>query len=752
MSKVLECRADFFKSPRYQSARAAHLVEMHGREFGTTLVDVYVEGIKGAQVINMSFGDPSRYPDMGPYEGVHRFLRRYLNFHDNPLAVASYAILGDKEFKTRVRQGGADEKGGDIVVPDNVAVYPTSGVAGALRMIIPALILPPGEDGVRDNVIVPQWTYLSHSAEAAFALADIRSCRLTRDGQVDLDDMMAKVDMNTQMIILATVGNPLATAMPPALFDEMVRRTYDKMQEVGHPITIVADTIYEHFRRRRDERIDAIQRVLKLGLEVPIIETSSFSKMFAIPGYRLGFYRAYWKDGGNYPEARDDFFNSLSTVYGTSLCPVPLILQKAVGHLYASIRNHLPVEEELAPVAAVLASLRDLYVQKGGGDTHTMMPEEVPEEIVRRLGLDPEVWFTNSAIAKRTRKLANPELGKYNVDIDSSKVEEIGDILANAGFIEKKEISVSRAKMLDILIASILKFGRIEHHLVAGVIDAEHMYNIKHTDIQRRGIVDCQMKRMLSARLMSPDQAIGEVSALQQEFAIMANGKLEREDETVNLTFYRLKPSVSVPRIPRTSEGKLILEGISETGDARWKDIAQACGLPFEDDLYNGHKKGKRTQFEERTDHFLKGLDEMAQEGLGVYLHPAYYDKAGGALVPERLNAFYILFGFEKLRGNECQAAELVRKCDDLGEPLLKFTPGEIFLSPQDAAEAGDSGLMSEPPMGGAEGPAMKAQKDSFIRAVSLDRVENINEVLRIIRRVATDLAGREKFPYHPGE
>ncbi len=724
------CEPEVFKSERMQGPRGKHLADMRRREFGKTPVDDRINDIRKVsvnpvRVLDMCFGDPSRYPDMGPYDGVHRFLRRYLNFHDNPRACASYDIWGDSEFTGQMRRGSANIEEGDLEVPKHVVVYPTAGVAGALRMILPAIILPPGEDGVRDNVIVPKWTYLSHSAEAAFALGEVRSCGLDRKGQVDLENLFKIMDGNTQAVILATVGNPLGTAMSPELFDEMVLRVHSKMLEFNHPIIVIADTIYEHFRRRREERIDAVQRVLRLGLEVPIIETSSFSKMFAMPGYRLGFYRALWRMGGDFPDEREDFFTSLNTVYGTTLCPVPNIIQKAVGSLYAAIQSKLPVEEELAPVAAVLVSLKDLRDNRGGGDTHTMMPEEVPEEIMRRMGMDPEVWFTTSAIAKRTRKLANPELGKYNVDIDTSKVEEIGEVLLRAGFIEKRELEVPRLKMMDILTSAVLKYGRVEERLLAGLERVLGDNNLRLNDRQKQAVLDSQMQQLLDSSLRKVDVVRGEVSDAQSEFPIIAHGRTETDEETVKLTFYRLADSARVPNVPRTPDNKLILEGISQK-DYSWVQLAKACCLPTEDALYEQMKKGKRANFELRTDYFLRGLDQMGKEGLGVYLHPSYYDDEGN-LAPERLNSFYVLFGFQKLKGGSCQSADLVSKCDELGKPLLKFTPGEVFLPADD------------------RGP-----EDSYIRAVTLDSTDKIDEVLGLIRHIATYLAAGEIMPYQP--
>ncbi len=721
------CQADIFKSERMK-IRGRHLAEMRRRQFGKTPVNDRINDAlkedRRLEVMEMCFGDPSRYPDMGPYDGIHRFLRRYLNFHENPESCASYQIWGDPQFVAQIRRGSAYLDDPIIPVPDHVAIYPTAGVAGALRMICPAILLPPDPGGPRDNVIVPKWTYLSHSAEAAFSLADVRSCQLTQSGQVNLEHMLRLVDENTRAVILATVGNPLATAMSPGLFDEMICGLHELMVKKNHPIVVIADVIYEHFRRNREERIDAIQRVLRLGREVPTIETSSFSKMFGMAGYRLGFYRALWNEGGMFRDAREDFFVALNTVYGTSLCPVPTIIQKATGSLYVAINSRQPVEEELAPVVAVLTAVRDLTEKKGGGDTHTMMPEEVPEEMVRRLGMDPKVWFTSSAVAKRARKLANPELGKYNVDVDTNKVEEITEKLIRAGFIEKHELEVTREKMMDILTSAILKYGRVEHKLIYALERSLPELGINYPRDKVEAIVGKQMREVLESPLFQIDVIKGQVSDAQMHFGIETH--YPGGERTVKLVFYRLSESVTVPNVERTGEGKLILEGIA--GNHAWVQVAKKCSLPTEDALYEEHKKSRRRTYVERTDAFVREIDDMAREGLGVYLHPIVYDlEQEGALVPERLNSFYVLFGFEKLRDNPCQAAELVSLCKELGLPLLMFTPGEVFLP------AGD-----------------REPGESYIRAVTLDSQEKMDEVLWVIRQVATYLAKGEFIPYQP--
>ncbi|MFH0737977.1 MAG: pyridoxal phosphate-dependent aminotransferase [Candidatus Micrarchaeota archaeon] len=747
MNKPIE--QEVFKAAPYNTQRGRDLALARMRQFAKSPVDGLIDQTIAVapykEVIRMCYGDPSRYPDMGPYEGVHRILRRQVNFYQNSRICASYHLAGDEQFITQIRRTSAyEDEDGLIKVPDSAVVCPTSGVAGALRMIFPAILLPPEDGKARHNVVIPKLTYLSHSAEVALAHGEIKSCDLTADGQIDVDDMFRKVDCNTRAIIFATVGNPLSTAMPPELFDKIIARVEEKMTEYGHPIIVIADTIYEQFRRNREEKINPIQRLLWMDkkrkkdlegdptlnlpndVEVPIIDTSSFSKMFGLAGYRVGFYLAYWKENGRFRDERYDFFEALSIVYGPSLDPVPVILQKAIGTLYVAINAREPVAEELAPVAALLTAVKDLTANQGGGDTHTMMPEEVPEEIVRCLGFNPHFWFTSSAVAKRTRKLATGELGKFSVDITSERIETMADKLVKAGYLERSTLSVSRKHMLDILTSAVLKYGNIEHKLIAGLRSGLDIVGkgdlLSESDID--SIVKAQMENLIISCVPGMGQASDDMRQLDVDFGLKDG---DSASDNIEMVFYRLTGK-KVPDVELRDDETLNLETISE--DHAWQQVAKHCGLPREDQLYEEHKRARRQTTYERTDRLLSAIDEMNREGLGVYLHPAYYDKDGN-LVPERVNSFYVLFGFERFKGSQnMQAYELVDACKFLGLPLPHFTPGEVFSASEEA-----------------DNPEEIYKDDSFIRAVTLLPEESMDRVLAIIRKVATYKARGDFIP-----
>jgi aspartate/methionine/tyrosine aminotransferase len=701
-----------FRTKRYRR-RAEHIAEMHFRQFATTPVNHEIARIQEVKmnypVQEVWFGDPARFEGLEAYEGVERFFRRYINFHSSR-DYSHYMIRGCPELMEQLRPGTSKP---DEELPKaykHLKIYITSGVAGALRIISPAILLPP--DGInRDNVICPKWTYLSHSAEAALALAEIKSCNIRKDGQVDLQHMEKLIDPDTRAIILATVGNPLSIAMKHESFESMLRLVRRKMEEFGHPITVVADVIYEHFRRPvNGERLDAIKKAISMGIDVPIMEVTSFSKMMAMAGQRIGSARYLYDPDGDFRDHVEDVVTALEAVYGTTLCPVPSLIQKSLAKLYSYISAGRPVEEELAPVAAVLFSLKQLTEMKGGGDTHTMMPDEVPAEIVSKLGLDPEIWFTTSAVAKRTRKLAKVELAKYDVDMDTSRVMSMGEKLSEAGLIEVKRVEVERERMIDIVISSVLKHGNIEHKVLAGLQKGLEKVGVSIGEGQQKIVVNEIVAELSGTTLKRMEEGAYEYEELKDDFQVTGNA----DSRKVVLEFYRLRDPVNIPDI-EIEDGQLDLYEISEY--AEWVEISNLLGLPTEDKNYVRFKEERRKEIWERVGYFVNRIEEMRQAGLDVYMHESYYDEEGN-LVPERIDGFYVLIGFDKLRDHECQAADLVGICVRHKLDILGTTPGELFL-PDDTRGKGDS----------------------YLRIVALHPRDKMEEVLDVIEDLAVILA-----------
>jgi hypothetical protein len=661
-------RHDIMENPKkglsvFQEERnrlgAAHIGRMAEAVFNRTDVNDVIDHVNRGRLDNYPMiegrlGDPPQY-NLGPYEGYHRHLQRYVNF--NPAkAYDGYLLQGDESLKERFRQGHRID-GKQPHVPPHIEVFITNGVAGGLRLISEALLCPPNVNGLSsssleriesmlrsdtvgpnelremadfiaagraklapDNMVMPLWTYVSHLAETFRSHGDVKLCKLKSDGQVDTEHLFGIIDRNTRAVLFATVGNPLSVAMEPAVFDDILRIVQQKMCEFEHPIVVIADIIYEHFRRDKSKRIDPIQRALHLDCGVPVVETSSMSKMMAIPGQRVGYLRIHW-DPAVFPCARRDLMTKMDLLYWPTLGPVNTLAQRALGSLYSDINAAKPVEEELAPFVAILSSLKDLTDQKGKGDKHLLFSQAEIDSRLKEIGI-PDDSYSSSKLSSRTRKLANRELLRYGVDITSDRVIEICGVLSQHGYIEA----------------------------------------VKHG----------------------------------------------------STIFYKLV--ADIPDVKRDQDGKLMLYGIA--GDKAWADIGKECGIQTEDVRFQAHKEFMRNTVFERVDYFSSKLDEMRKEGLGIYLHPAYYD-ANETLVPDRFNAFYVLWGLDKFRAyspRESQAARVASMCVQKKLKMIVGVPAEKFVT-------------------------IDARNDStsYIRTVALMGRDDMDEMLEIIRVLATE-------------
>ncbi|MBU0527925.1 aminotransferase class I/II-fold pyridoxal phosphate-dependent enzyme [Candidatus Micrarchaeota archaeon] len=460
-----------FHAGRYKD-RGEDAAQMSITNIGGTDVDKVIAPYKGdssRRILYGNWGDPVRY-GLGPYEGFFRHKGRIFSLEKDPTTFTSYCLSGDTDLKEILAAGWRGSPNPFAV--DKVQVYITPGVAGALKLICQSFLLPPSQPNlspaldllrsslegisngpsdsslvmpallsiqkivqteydrcsVRDNVVVPLWTYVSHMASVYGAQGRVNVCDIQEDGQVDLDSFEKSIDRNTRAVIFATVGNPLPVAMHPEKFDEILRIVDRKMNQYGHPILVVADTIYEHFRNQKMNRIDPIQRAMVLqrreDVFVPIIDMCSFSKMLAMPGQRVGYARIRWEDR-LFPEERHDFFLLMNAIEGIALGTVPMDTQRALAKLYTSINLHSPVEEELAPIATVLKVLQDL---PSSSHEHT------------------DGYYSVKRVTKMVEDLAVNTLSAYKFAVTRGNIQEIAERLEKAGIIDMRYIEDSSGK------------------------------------------------------------------------------------------------------------------------------------------------------------------------------------------------------------------------------------------------------------------------------------------------------------------
>jgi aspartate/methionine/tyrosine aminotransferase len=159
-------------------------------------------------------------------------------------------------------------------------VIVTSAGMSALMLATQA-ILGPGDNGI---VISPIWP----NAAAAMQIvgADVREVALdpTPSGwQLDLGRLEAACDANTRAIYIATPGNPtgwLANEGEIAAIMELARR---------RGIWVIADEVYNRFVYEPAGVTSAPSFIAAASPDDPLIVVHSFSKAWAMTGWRMGW-------------------------------------------------------------------------------------------------------------------------------------------------------------------------------------------------------------------------------------------------------------------------------------------------------------------------------------------------------------------------------------------------------------------------------------------------------------------------------
>ena len=159
-------------------------------------------------------------------------------------------------------------------------VFVTSSGMSALMLATQA-ILGPGDNGI---VVSPIWP----NAAAAFQIvgAEVREVALdpTPAGwKLDLERLEAACDERTRAIYIATPGNPtgwLAESPEIAAIMDLARR---------RGIWVIADEVYNRFVYDRPGVTSAPSFIAATTPDDPLIVVHSFSKAWAMTGWRMGW-------------------------------------------------------------------------------------------------------------------------------------------------------------------------------------------------------------------------------------------------------------------------------------------------------------------------------------------------------------------------------------------------------------------------------------------------------------------------------
>lgn len=254
------------------------------------------------------------------------------------------------------------------------------GVTTGCNQAFAAAVMALAEAG--DNVVMPAPFYFNHNMWLGMVGVQVKSISAfsAQGAWPSVDAARAAIDAHTRAIILCTPNNPSGAIYPP----EVVHAFYDLAVEAN--LALIIDETYKDFRPDAATPHLLLQRADR---RERLVQLFSFSKIYALAGYRLGAMIAG-------PTIMHEATKILDTM---TICP-PHIAQRgvlfALGQLNEwKTEKKTLMAERLAAMGAVFANHDMKYelVSSGAYFAYVKHPfrGEASKTVAKRLAQDYDV-------------------------------------------------------------------------------------------------------------------------------------------------------------------------------------------------------------------------------------------------------------------------------------------------------------------------------------------------------------------------
>ncbi|RLF51228.1 MAG: alanine aminotransferase [Thermoplasmata archaeon] len=251
---------------------------------------------KGIEVIHLNIGDPNKY-DFDTPEHMKQAVYEAMNQGYNGYAPSE----GYVELREAIVE--REKRRNNVSYPlDNICI--TSGVTEALQLLINVLL------NHHDELLIPGPTYPQYTLITRFndAIPVPYRCIEENSWQPDVEDIRKKISSHTKGIVLINPNNPTG-----ALYS---KKTIKEIIDIAgeHRIPVISDEIYD------DMVFDEKQyATASLTRDVPVITFNGFSKVYLVPGWRMGYILFY--HNGELNEIQDAFMRiARSRLCANSIC------------------------------------------------------------------------------------------------------------------------------------------------------------------------------------------------------------------------------------------------------------------------------------------------------------------------------------------------------------------------------------------------------------------------------------------------
>jgi aspartate/methionine/tyrosine aminotransferase len=256
---------------------------------------------KGIEVLHLNIGDPNKYDFDTPQHMKDAVYEATNERHNGYASSEGYKDLREAIAKREKKRNKVDYEHDDICI--------TTGVTESLQILLNASL----NNG--DELLIPGPTYPQYSLITRFNDAEPLAYRcIEEEGwQPDVDDIRNKISKHTKGIVVINPNNPTGALYQKKVIEEII----DIAGE--HQIPIISDEIYD------DITFDGKQyATATLAKDVPIITFNGFSKVYLVPGWRIGY--AMFHHSGELDEIQDAFMRiARSRLCANSICQLACI-------------------------------------------------------------------------------------------------------------------------------------------------------------------------------------------------------------------------------------------------------------------------------------------------------------------------------------------------------------------------------------------------------------------------------------------
>ncbi|MEO9166898.1 MAG: aminotransferase [Aestuariivirga sp.] len=213
------------------------------------------------------------------------------------------------------------------------------GITSGCNQAFAAAIMALAEPG--DNVILPSPWYFNHSMWLSMLGIETKSISAFCEAGAwpDVDAARKSITPKTRAIILCTPNNPTGAIYPPSVIEAF----YELAVEAD--ITLILDETYNDFR---PDDAPPHNLVARAGAREHLVQLFSFSKIYALAGYRLGALIAG-------PALMHEATKFLDTI---AICP-PNISQQGVVFALRELNEWKAAKK--AVMAERLAAIREAF-------------------------------------------------------------------------------------------------------------------------------------------------------------------------------------------------------------------------------------------------------------------------------------------------------------------------------------------------------------------------------------------------------